>query len=142
MTKAREASDSAKEENYEIVRQHWLSEIERLEKLLEKVQKPWALIGSVYFWFSHRDSNQKPIKNQEQLEIVDSLEKLIKQYKEKEGLLQKELEEKVAINKTLKEQLQNNPGYHTLEFVEEKMEMKLDSFKETILTAIKELQKV
>ena len=45
--------------------------------------------------------------------------------------------EKDATNKTLKKQLQNNPGYHTLAFVEEKMEMKLDSFKESILTAIK-----
>ena len=89
---------------------------------------------------SQTEANSKDFDNLQKK--VREQEKLIKQYKEKQGLLQKELEEKVAINKTLKEQLQNNPGYHTLEFVEEKMEMKLDSFKETILTAIKELQKV
>ena len=84
---------------------------------------------------SQTETNSKDL-NDLQKKVRDQAN-LIKQYKEKEALLQKELVEKDANNKTLKKQLQNNPGYHTLEFVEEKMEMKLDSFKESILTAIK-----
>ena len=38
----------------------------------------------------------------------------------------------------IKKKLQTNPGYHTLEYIEEKFEKKLESFRDQMTNAIKD----
>ena len=60
---------------------------------------------------------------------IKNNEDRIKLHEEKELQLQKAVEEKTTELRELKEKLQIDPGYHTLEFVEDKMVSKLENMK-------------
>ena len=69
---------------------------------------------------------------------IKGCENVIKQKVEKENELKKIITNKDADLADIKNKMQNNPGYHTLEYIEDKFEKKLESFREHMTKAIKE----
>lgn len=69
---------------------------------------------------------------------IDACEGIIKSSREFEDHLKKQLEDKDADLQLLKNDLKADPGLHTLEFAEKKFERKLDEFKYSILSTIKD----
>lgn len=68
---------------------------------------------------------------------IDACEGIIKSSRDFEDHLKKQLEDKDADLQLLKNDLKADPGLHTLEFAEKKFERKLDEFKDSILSTIK-----
>ena len=60
------------------------------------------------------------------------MKRILENYKVLENTNREQSKELVS----LKEKLQNDPGYHTVEFVEEKMEKKLEEIKDCIIEKI------
>ena len=57
---------------------------------------------------------------------------------EKQKTLQTTIKNKEADLTEIKKKLQTNPGYHTLEYLEDKFEKKLESFRDQMTNAIKD----
>ena len=68
---------------------------------------------------------------------VHGCEGIIKSHEDYENHLKSELIKKEEDLTQLKKSLQNNPGLHTVEYVENKFEKQLEVFKESILSSIK-----
>ena len=69
---------------------------------------------------------------------IKCCENVIKQQKEKQKTLQTTMKDKEADLTEIKKKLQTNPGYHTLEYIEDKFEKKLESFRDQMTNAIKD----
>ena len=69
---------------------------------------------------------------------IKGCENVIKQKVEKEIELKKIINSKDADLVDIKKKMQNNPGYHTLEYIEDKFEKKLESFRDQMTKTIKE----
>ena len=69
---------------------------------------------------------------------IKCCENVIKQHKEKQKTLQTTMKDKEADLTEIKKKLQTNPGYHTLEYIEDKFEKKLESFRDQMTNAIKD----
>ena len=65
-------------------------------------------------------------------------EKTIKTLKGNEQQYLSMIEKQQVELSELKKKLQSDPAYHTLEYVEKKLEKKLDEFQEKMLTTIKQ----
>ena len=59
---------------------------------------------------------------------IKCCENVIKQEKRKQITLQTTIKNKEADPTEMKKKLQTNPGYHTLEYTEDKFEKKMESF--------------
>lgn len=68
---------------------------------------------------------------------ISGCESLIKKHQENETALQMKIEKQATALRDLKRKLQNNPAYHTLEYVEDTIENKLEHIKDTILETIR-----
>ena len=68
---------------------------------------------------------------------IKCCENVIKQQKAKQKTLQTTIKDKEADLTEIKKKLQTNPGYHTLEYIEDKFEKKLESFRDQMTNAIK-----
>ena len=69
---------------------------------------------------------------------IKCCENVINKQKEKQKELKKTIKEKEADLTEIKKELQTNPGYHTLEYIEDKFEKKLESFRDQMAIAIKD----
>ena len=79
----------------------------------------------------------KTTKKVEQLQReIHGCEGIIKSHVEYESHLKEQLSKKDEDLLQLKNKLDNNPALHTLEYMEEKFEKKLDTFKESILASL------
>ena len=67
---------------------------------------------------------------------VEGCESLIKHHVENENRLTETIEEKVGELNDLRQQLNTNPSFHTLEYVENKFEKKLEAMHQSILKTI------
>jgi len=67
---------------------------------------------------------------------VKDYESQIKHYQDNETMLTNQVNEKTIALRELKAKLRIDPGYHTPEFVEEKMESQLEKMKDCIIETI------
>ena len=90
----------------------------------------------------NRERSHPSLKTEREMESlrrdIKGCENVIKQKVEKENELKKIITNKDADLADIKNKMQNNPGYHTLEYIEDKFEKKLESFREHMTKAIKE----
>lgn len=69
---------------------------------------------------------------------VAGCENIISSHKENEKALQQIIDEQKVMITELKRKLNTNPSYHTLEYVEQKFESKIECLKDSILQTIKQ----
>ena len=90
----------------------------------------------------NRERSQPSLQTTQELERlqqdVKTYTNTIKQQQQKEDHLLKTIEDQHNKYTDLKRKLQSNPAYHTIEYIEDKIETKLEVFKETIVKSIKE----
>ena len=87
-------------------------------------------IRNFQIWYLQK--NHPSLKTEKEIEglrlNIKCCEKVIKQQKEKQKILQTTIKDKEA----------DHRGYHTLEYIEEKFEKKLESFRDQMTNAIKD----
>ena len=71
-------------------------------------------------------------------EVIKENEKIIKNYRTNEHHLLKIVETQKEELTDLKKKMSNDPAFHTLEYVEKKLEKKLENMRDSILSTIKD----
>ena len=90
----------------------------------------------------NRERSHPSLKTEREMESlrrdIKGCKNVIMQKVEKENELMKIITNKDADLADIKNKMQNNPGYHTLEYIEDKFEKKLESLRDHMTKAIKE----